>query len=72
MQDGLGSDTCQCAVGNGDKLTNGWKDENKVTGGWIYHPLRAEKQSTAACLGHSQGAQLLQLFSHTITISLSV
>lgn len=26
MQDGLGGDTCQCAVGNGDRLTNGWTD----------------------------------------------
>lgn len=24
MQDRLGSDTCQCAGGNGDGLTNGW------------------------------------------------
>ena len=26
MQDGLGGDTCQCAVGNGDRLTNGRTD----------------------------------------------
>lgn len=71
MQDGL--DTCQCAVGNGDRLTNGWTDgctgtdthslgNESVVPGYHYKQREANNQSAAVVLRHCRTMEKIFFF----------
>lgn len=66
MQDRLGGDTRQCAVGNSDRLTNGWmdgssgNDTNSLGKESVIHDYHYEQRTANNCqqllsLGQDKG-----------------